>query len=147
MRYKLTSSDNSMSFELRSGTPMVVGRAPTSDIPVFDPTISRRHAEVECIDGGVRVRDLGSSNGTFLNGNRVDATPVATGDTITFGKVAFKLVQAATPTLQAAVAAAPPLPLGATIVRQIPVRHATPITVGSIPDDKSREKLATLLQA
>ena len=40
------------SFELRTGATLVVGRAPNSDIPVIDPTISRRHAEVECDDDG-----------------------------------------------------------------------------------------------
>src|SRR6185312_14855912 len=86
MAYKLTSSDGSLSFELLDGVAQVVGRAPTSDIPVIDPTISRRHAEVECRDGSVTVRDLGSSNGTFVNGARVETATVAAGDTVTFGK-------------------------------------------------------------
>src|ERR1043165_9143981 len=94
MAYKLTSTDGMHSFELRDGSAHVVGRAPTSDIPVIDPTISRRHAEVECRDGTVTVRDLGSSNGTFLNGARVETATINAGDTVTFGKVGFKLTQA-----------------------------------------------------
>ncbi|HEY7393762.1 MAG TPA: FHA domain-containing protein, partial [Gemmatimonadaceae bacterium] len=66
MPYKLISSDGVLSFELRTGATLIVGRAPTSDIPVIDPTISRRHAEVDCTETGVTVRDLGSSNGTFV---------------------------------------------------------------------------------
>jgi adenylate cyclase len=122
MSFKLTSVDGQQSFELRDGAAHVVGRAPTSDIPIIDPTISRRHAEIECRDGVVSVRDLGSSNGTFLNGVRVDAGPVATGDVVTFGKVAFRLQQAATPA-HAAGAGVAGVP-GATIVRQLPVRDS-----------------------
>jgi adenylate cyclase len=153
MTYKLVSSDNAFSFELRSGAALVVGRAPTSDIPVIDPTISRRHAEVETSDAGVTVRDLGSSNGTFLNGTRVDWSTVAVGDVVTFGKVGFRLHEVATP----AGAAAPhpdAAPLGATIVRQLPVRDPGATIAGlqgslgavQIPQDKSRQKLAILLE-
>src|SRR3970040_1862291 len=99
MRLKLTSADNLQTFELRAGGAQVVGRAPTSDIPVFDPTISRRHAELITDDKSVHIRDLGSSNGTFLNGSRIENATANVGDTVTFGKVPFKLqtVQPAPP--------------------------------------------------
>jgi pSer/pThr/pTyr-binding forkhead associated (FHA) protein len=90
MRLRLVSTDGTQSFELREGPPLVVGRAPNSDIPILDPTISRRHAEVECGDDGFAIRDLGSSNGTYVNGERVEATKLAAGDEIQIGK--FKLV-------------------------------------------------------
>ncbi|MGH7620106.1 MAG: adenylate/guanylate cyclase domain-containing protein, partial [Gemmatimonadaceae bacterium] len=153
--FKLTSTDGIHSFELRTGATLIVGRAPNSDIPVIDPTISRRHAEVECGDTGITIRDLGSSNGTFVNGTRVDASPVGVGDLVTFGKVAFRLGQVTT------VAPAPPPagPTGATIVRQLPIRDpasslpgrlGTPAAASSqlVPSevDKSREKLAKLLE-
>lgn len=165
MTFKLTSVDGMHSFELRDGASHVVGRAPTSDIPVIDPTISRKHAEVDCQGGIVTVRDLGSSNGTFLNGARVESATVNTGDTVTFGKVGFRLVQAAAPAPTASSPAAPPP--GATIVRQLPVRDpsatiagmqgmqsplnapTTPSTQQSLagpPLDKNRQKLATLLE-
>src|SRR5215510_6771058 len=86
MRYKLTSTDGGQHFELREGAALVIGRAPTSDIPIFDPTISRRHAEVRVEDQGVFVRDLGSSNGTFLNGLKIESSPLRLGDVVTFGK-------------------------------------------------------------
>ena len=53
MRYRLTAMDGTHSFELREGVALVVGRAPASDIPVIDPTISRRHAEVQFDGSGV----------------------------------------------------------------------------------------------
>ena len=154
MRFKLTSADNLQTFELKSGTPMVVGRAPTSDIPVFDPTISRRHAEVTTNEKGVHVRDLGSSNGTFHNGQRVESCTVAVGDTITFGKVAFKLNP-----ITASAAPAPPgkeAPAGATIVRQLPVRNTPGSAFAAIKsgeqaavreeDEKIQQKLSILLE-
>jgi adenylate cyclase len=164
MPFKLTSTDGMHAFELRDGAAHVVGRAPTSDIPVIDPTISRRHAELECRDGVVTVRDLGSSNGTFLNGTRIETATANAGDTLTFGKVGFKLTQpAAAPGPAPAAPSAPPP--GATIVRQLPVRDpratiagiqsplsapTTPSAQQSLADapaiDKSRQKLATLLE-
>ena len=130
MLYKLISIEGDQAFDLRPGSTLVVGRALNSDIPVFDPTISRRHAEVICDDGGVRVRDLGSSNGSFLNGAKIESTKVAPGDIVTFGKVAFRLKELA-PTPDALRMPTPvgePGPrAGATIVRQIP---ATPSAAG-----------------
>src|SRR5215210_1263500 len=127
MVYKLISTEGDQAIELRLGPPLVVGRALTSDIPVLDPTISRRHAEVRLDEGGVHVRDLGSSNGTFLNGQKVDTTRISPGDVITFGKVAFRLKEL-TPTPTAAergIVTGEVLPRpGATIVRQLPVRDS-----------------------
>jgi len=91
MPYTLTSTEGAQSFALKVGGSLVVGRALTSDIPVFDPTISRRHAEVSCDDAGVEVRDLGSSNGTFVNGAKVTHARLSAGDVISFGKVSFRL--------------------------------------------------------
>jgi adenylate cyclase len=159
MRHTLNSPDGLQTFELREGPPLVVGRAPTSDIPVIDPTISRRHAEVEWIGMVITVRDLGSSNGTFLNGARIDTATINPGDTITFGKVQFRLNQLAPPPPPPpSLAPTTPSP-GATIVRQLPVRDpsaalgipgvasAAPSAQDSLaPSDKSRQKLATLLE-
>ncbi len=49
----------------------VLGREPTVDYPIDDPTVSRRHAEVLRAADGWRIRDLGSANGTELNGARL----------------------------------------------------------------------------
>ena len=67
------------------------GRHPDSDIFLDDITVSRRHAEVvRTGDGGYRVRDVGSLNGTYLNRERIDEAPLASGDEVQIGK--FKLV-------------------------------------------------------
>lgn len=150
MPFKLTSADQSLSFELRPGAAQLVGRAPTCDLPIIDPTISRRHAEVEVADDGVLVRDLGSSNGTFANGVRVQESRLRVGDRVTFGKVEFTLEEAAARRPAPPPPAEEPAPAGATIVRQLPVRGQTPAAsmerVPPLPVDKSREKLTTLLE-
>src|SRR4051812_31565948 len=124
MALRLISPDGTQSYDLRDGVPLIVGRAPTCDLPVFDPTISRRHAELVAEGTGVRLRDLGSSNGTFLNGAKVEQATIAVDDLVAFGKVPFRLTTfAAEPTPVAPIpAAAPP---GATIVRQIPMRESS----------------------
>jgi len=92
MTFRIISTSGSQSFELRDGSTLLVGRAASSDIPIFDPTISRRHAKLISTGTAVRVSDLGSSNGTFVNGERVDDATVEEGDELVFGKVPFRLI-------------------------------------------------------
>ncbi|MDQ3696524.1 MAG: FHA domain-containing protein [Gemmatimonadota bacterium] len=91
MPVKLTGTHGGHSFELREGTTLVVGRALGTDIPIVDPTVSRRHADVRCEGDEVVVRDLGSVNGTYVNGDRVTSATVRPGDVITFGALSFRL--------------------------------------------------------
>ncbi|HVM43347.1 MAG TPA: adenylate/guanylate cyclase domain-containing protein [Gemmatimonadales bacterium] len=122
--FKLVSTAGDQSIDVKPGVTLVVGRAVNSDIPIYDPTISRQHAQLSAEDGGVRVKDLGSSNGTFLNGSRVSDTLAAPNDVLTFGKVAFYVREHAKPAGQPKEPAggfAAPKPAGATIVRQLPV--------------------------
>ena len=87
MALRLISPDGTQSYDLRDGVPLIVGRAPTCDLPVFDPTISRRHAELVADGESLSLKDLGSSNGTFLNGAKVEQATVAVDDLVAFGKV------------------------------------------------------------
>ncbi len=165
MALRLISPDGTQSYDLRDGVPLIVGRAPTCDLPVFDPTISRRHAELVAEGNAVRVRDLGSSNGTFLNGAKIDQAAIAIDDLVAFGKVPFRLTVFDAPVVDRVT---PPstAPAGATIVRQIPMRDqrvalaalGAPNTapggltrLGMMPltspqGDKNQQKLATLLE-
>ena len=83
--FKLLSTSGEQSIDLQQGRTLVVGRAVTSDIPIYDPTISRRHAEVALTENGVSIKDLGSSNGTFLNGARINEAEAGQNDVVTFG--------------------------------------------------------------
>ncbi|MBI4939623.1 MAG: DUF3662 domain-containing protein [Actinobacteria bacterium] len=64
----------------------VIGRAMDVDIVLDDPGVSRRHSEVHVVDGKARVIDLGSTNGTFVDGERVHAGTLADGSVITVGR-------------------------------------------------------------
>jgi adenylate cyclase len=135
MPYRLVSFSGDQSFELPHGRSLVVGRGVASDIAIYDPTISRRHAELTVGTDGVQVKDLGSSNGTCINGNRVSAGRLNANDSITFGKVLFQLkelkpISGRTP----AVPSTPPPPssvLGDTIVRQLMVGGSGPTGITS----------------
>jgi hypothetical protein len=65
--------------------PMLVGRDAACDLVLADPRASRRHAEVVREGAAWRVRDLGSSNGTFLNGAAVTEAELGLGDVLTIG--------------------------------------------------------------
>jgi len=131
--FKLMSTSGEQSIDLQLGRKLVVGRAVTSDVPIYDPTISRRHAEIVLTESGVRVTDLGSSNGTFLNGAKITEAEAGANDVVTFGKVAFRVKEVTTPIARPQIVPAPPDfasprpgsvkggAAGGTIVRQLPV--------------------------
>ena len=89
--YPLVSDSGDQSFELPPGKRLVVGRGLSSDIALYDPTISRRHAELTARTDGVQIKDLGSSNGTFVNGAKVTSGRIQADDTVTFGRLMFHL--------------------------------------------------------
>ncbi len=63
-----------------------IGRDEANDIVLRDLGVSRRHAEVRPGSGGFEVIDLGSRNGTYLNGKQVSRAPLAEGDLIAIGR-------------------------------------------------------------
>lgn len=66
--------------------PVELGRAPEADLVLADDTVSRRHAVLRGDRGAVEVEDLGSSNGTSINGNpMVGALRLLDGDLVSFG--------------------------------------------------------------
>lgn len=62
-----------------------VGRDPESDIFLNDMTVSRAHAVLDLAGGTVTVRDVGSLNGTYVNGVIVDSAPLSSGDVVQVG--------------------------------------------------------------
>ncbi|MGM0574845.1 MAG: FHA domain-containing protein [Myxococcota bacterium] len=73
--------------------PVVVGRHPKVDLQVHHPTVSRRHAELGWVDGRLEVRDLGSSAGTAVNGQRIERAILQPGDEVHMGEKAFRVVE------------------------------------------------------
>ena len=71
---------------------VTMGRGPGVDLAFDDPAMSRQHAAVDYADGGFRIRDLGSTNGLRINGNRVQAEDIKHGDRLEVGTQVFQLV-------------------------------------------------------
>ena len=60
-----------------TGSAMTIGRDPLADIVIDDPEISRQHARLTLTDSGYQVQDLGSTNGTYVDGKRLSGETVA----------------------------------------------------------------------
>ncbi len=72
-------------------SPTTIGRHPDSDVFLDDITVSRRHAEVVVApDGTFRIRDVGSMNGTYLNGEQVQEAALREGAQLQVGR--FRLI-------------------------------------------------------
>ena len=80
------------SLDLTLSLELVVGRDPDCGLPFGDGSVSRRHSRIFLANGAVYIEDLGSQNGTFVNGTRLDlARLLRSGDEIRAGDVVFKL--------------------------------------------------------
>ena len=66
-----------------------IGRSDENRICLSNPGISRKHCEIKAVSGGYMIKDLGSQNGTFVNGQRVTEKKLTEGDTIDVGSVKF----------------------------------------------------------
>jgi len=71
-----------------------VGRGEESEIVLVDPSVSRAHAIVEIDGAHPVVRDLGSTNGTFVNGRRVSVEALRDGDELLFGNTRMRFESA-----------------------------------------------------
>lgn len=77
---------------LPEGT-ITIGRESRCDVAIKDPLVSRRHCEITVRDGTVRIKDLGSSNSTFVNGDSVQEGKLSPGDEITVGNAVLILTK------------------------------------------------------
>ncbi len=74
--------------------PLVIGRSPDVDVTVNDSNVSRQHAEVWRTPEGIAIRDLGSTNGTVVNGHVIDAVSLSPRDEVSIGNVRFRIEMA-----------------------------------------------------
>jgi pSer/pThr/pTyr-binding forkhead associated (FHA) protein len=79
---------NNKAFSLPS-TVTIVGRRQDCDLCVPLMVISRRHCALNMDDNELSIRDLGSSNGTFVNGERIDEVDLSPGDKVSIGPLNF----------------------------------------------------------
>lgn len=78
---------------LEGSGPWVVGRSEENDVVVKDPNVSRKHARISRVDDGFVVEDLGSTNGTLLDGAPIDRERIDDGDELTFGQSTARFVR------------------------------------------------------
>lgn len=77
---------------IRPGEPIIIGRDESADLRIPDLTVSKRHARVEAVGGGnVRLQDLGSTNGTTLDGSAIETVQLRPGDQIEVGAIGLRL--------------------------------------------------------
>ena len=79
--FVIQGADQSKRFEFTSG-PVAMGRDSSNAVRLHDTEVSRRHAELRLDREGYRIVDLGSANGTFVNGQPVDQTSLHSGDRV-----------------------------------------------------------------
>lgn len=82
---------------LREGESVQIGRSRSCDLSLRSPEASRRHAEISCGPGGWHVRDLDSTNGTYVNGERVSERALRPGDRIEIGSDAITFCEVGVP--------------------------------------------------
>jgi DNA-binding CsgD family transcriptional regulator len=100
MRLRMICLDKSLiggTGELMEGECYRVGRSSRCSFVLDDVTVSRFHAEVKVNAQTVSIRDLQSRNGIFVDGVRVDAAEVASGQSVRFGRAQFRVVDADLP--------------------------------------------------
>lgn len=92
MRVKLVVVNGDVkNSEIRLKIPAIVGRGRGASLQIPQALVSRQHCELLAIDGKLRVRDLGSLNGTLVDGKKVTEAEVSSGQTLTIGSVTFRV--------------------------------------------------------
>ena len=81
-------------FPLRPNREIIIGRSSDLDMVLVEDMVSRKHAKITTDDHTVSIQDLGSTNGTFVNGEKIRAIRLKEGDRILVGTSIIKLVTA-----------------------------------------------------
>ncbi len=149
-------------FHVRGGATL--GRSPASEIPVDADGVSRVHCRLEAREGKLVVQDLGSTNGTYVNGRRVQEAEVKAGDELLVGRCRFQVrveeparpeaSAAGAETIEVALEAARAdypggLEGGARAADHLRVlaRVLEAINAGGAPEDLYRRSLEAILEA
>jgi len=122
--------------------PMILGRSRDADLTLRHALISRKHCEIVESQGAIIVRDLGSLNGTFVGGKRINETALNAGDELTVGSVTFRVDMGA-PTAPTAAnaspapAAAAPAPIPQGVDPETGLQFLEPVdTFETVPVDQ-----------
>jgi pSer/pThr/pTyr-binding forkhead associated (FHA) protein len=81
-------------YPLADGQEIVIGRSSELDMVLVEEMVSRKHARIALADGTISIEDLGSTNGTFVNGEKVQQGTLREGDRVLIGTNILKVVAA-----------------------------------------------------
>lgn len=90
----LTGPEQDRRVSVGEGESILLGRSPEAQIVIDDIKASRRHTRCYCEDGNLKVVDLGSFNGTFVNGNRIERAILFAGDSLQVASLRIKVESA-----------------------------------------------------
>ena len=79
-------------FPLRQGREVIIGRSSDLDMVLVEDMVSRKHAKIGAENGQIVIQDLGSTNGTFVNGEKIRRTVLKEGDRILIGTSIIKVI-------------------------------------------------------
>lgn len=82
-------------YPLAEGQEIVIGRSSELDMVLVEEMVSRKHARIALSDGVITIEDLGSTNGTFVNGEKVDHGTLKEGDRVLIGTNILKVMAVA----------------------------------------------------
>lgn len=89
----MTGPAKGRTLPLKPGGAISIGRSPTNDLPMADPSVSGEHCRIKSEDGAFVVYDVQSTNGTLVNGQQIQRHALRPGDVITLGAVNMKFVR------------------------------------------------------
>ena len=110
---------------------LIVGAHASSDLVLVDPQVSRKHAELQAVPEGVRVKDLGSTNGTWWQGSRISEVVVPGGTVLRFGGTSVRVAAAETPSLPPSTSER----FGAMVGRSLAMRELFAVLELAAPTD------------
>ena len=96
--FLITGTSIGRKFRLRPGQILFAGRSSSTDIFIDENLVSRRHAKFAWVTDEVKVQDLGSTNGTFINGRRMQGATLHSGDKVQIGQTLMKVYFSDDPT-------------------------------------------------
>src|SRR6187431_1843250 len=79
-------------FPLRMNREIIIGRSSDLDMVLVEDMVSRKHAKISTTDAEVDIQDMGSTNGTFVNGEKITRSRLQEGDRILVGTSIIKMV-------------------------------------------------------
>ena len=85
------SAPDRVTFRLPSGSVKTIGRATGAEFMLDAPLVSRLHCQVSATSEAMQVKDLDSTNGTFVNGKRIASATMRAGDVLKVGRVEFRI--------------------------------------------------------